>query len=65
MPSNTLSRKISQSYIKYWSRDSSVGIATGYGLGVESRVPAVQDFSLLQSVHTGLGSVLRGKAAGT
>jgi hypothetical protein len=36
------------------SRDSSVGIATGWTAGV--RLPAVQDFSLLHSVQTGSGT---------
>jgi hypothetical protein len=35
-------------------RDSSVGIATGSTAGV--RLPTVQDFSLLHSVHTGPGA---------
>jgi hypothetical protein len=38
--------------------DSSVGIATGYGLddrGVGVRVPKYQEFSLLQVVPTGSG----------
>jgi hypothetical protein len=37
------------------NRDSSAGIATGYGLddqGVGVRVPRGQKFSLLQVVHT-------------
>jgi hypothetical protein len=33
-----------------WSRDSSVVIATGYGLDGSVRFLAVQDFSLLHSV---------------
>jgi hypothetical protein len=40
------------------SRDSSVGIATGYGLedgGVGVRVPVVQEFLLLRAVQTGSG----------
>jgi hypothetical protein len=40
------------------SRDSSVGIATGYGLedgGVGVRVPAWQECSLLHVVQTGSG----------
>jgi hypothetical protein len=60
------------------SRDSSVGIATGYGLedrGVRVQVPVGQEFSLLHVVQTGSGvhptsyamgtrgSFLRGKAA--
>jgi hypothetical protein len=62
-----------------WSRDSSVGIATGYGLeegGVGVRVPVGHEFSLPHVVQTGSGghptsykmgtggSFLRGKAAG-
>jgi hypothetical protein len=61
-----------------WSRDSSVGIATGYGLqdGVGVRVPVGQEFLLLHVVQTGSGvhptsytkgtgcSFLGGKAAG-
>jgi hypothetical protein len=61
------------------SRDSSVGIAIGYGLedeGVGVRVPVGQEFSLLHAVHTGSGvhptsykmgtggSILGGKASG-
>jgi hypothetical protein len=41
------------------SRDSSVGIATGYGLddhGVGVRVPVNQEFSLLHVVQTGSGA---------
>jgi hypothetical protein len=41
------------------SRDSSVGIATGYGLdnrGVGIRVPGEQEFSLLHAVQTGTGN---------
>jgi hypothetical protein len=41
-----------------WSRDSSVGTATGYGLndrGVGVRVPVGQEFSLLHVVQTGSG----------
>jgi hypothetical protein len=62
------------------SRDSVVGIATGYGLddrGVGVRVLVGSEFSLLHVVQTGsgaqpdsytrgtVGSVLGGKAAGT
>jgi hypothetical protein len=61
------------------SRDSSVGLATGYGLedgGVGVRVPVRQEFLLLHVVQTGSGvhstsytldtggSFLGGKAAG-
>jgi hypothetical protein len=42
------------------SRDSSVGIATGYGLdarGIGVRFPSgARDFSLLDIVHTGCGA---------
>jgi hypothetical protein len=38
------------------SWDSSVGIATRYGLGGPGSIPAVQDFSLLHSVQTGSGA---------
>jgi hypothetical protein len=61
------------------SRDSSVGIGTGYGLdneGIGVRVPRGQEFSILQVVLTGSesypisypmgtgGSFPGGKAAG-
>jgi hypothetical protein len=52
------------------SRDSVVGIATGYGQddqGVEVRVPVGQEFVLLHVVQTGSGArglIARGKAAG-
>jgi hypothetical protein len=68
------------SYLKYTeSRDSSVGIATGYDLddrGVGVRVPVGQEFSLPHVVQTGSrahpasspmgtgGSFPRGKVAG-
>jgi hypothetical protein len=41
-----------------WSQDSSVGVATGYGLedgGVGVRVPVGQEFSLLHVVQIGSG----------
>jgi hypothetical protein len=47
------------SYHDKLSRDSVVGIATGYGLddwGVEVESRKDQEFSRLQSVHTGSGA---------
>jgi hypothetical protein len=50
-----LKRKL---YSFHRSRDSIVGIATGYGLdrGTEFRVPVGQEFSLLHVVQTGPGT---------
>jgi hypothetical protein len=40
-----------------WSRDSSVGIAKGYGMNVRISIPGKErDFSLLQRVQTGFGA---------
>jgi hypothetical protein len=50
---------ILQSAIRSWSRDSVVGISTGYGLddrGVEFESRYDQEFSLLQSSRPALGS---------
>jgi hypothetical protein len=41
-------------YVSCGSRDSVVGMATGYG-GVGVRVPVGQEFSLLPVVQTGSG----------
>jgi hypothetical protein len=59
---NQLSELISGCFVGlhfYGSRDSAVGIATGYGLdnqGVGVRVPVGQKFSLLHAVQTGSGA---------
>jgi hypothetical protein len=45
----------SQNFL-FRSLDSSVGIATGYGLDGRVRVPAVQEFSILHGVHTDCGA---------
>jgi hypothetical protein len=47
---------IRSSMCKFESRDSSVGIATGYGLNARVRFPAVKDFSLLHSIQTDSGA---------
>jgi hypothetical protein len=50
------------------SRDSAVGVATGYGLsdkGVGVRVPVGQEFSLLHVVQTGSGDYPASSPMGT
>jgi hypothetical protein len=46
-----LSSSLRRPHRSHWSRDSSVGIATGYGLDGPGF-----DFSLLHSVQTGSGA---------